>query len=69
MRGRVRAENALASWRALNAQLAKLSEREVGRLLTVERANKRRPNILKRLHQRLTRLRAARERDELKRNP
>jgi hypothetical protein len=63
------AVTALASWRALNEIIGELSETEVAQLLVVERANKRRPNVVKRLHQRLTRLRMKRERAELRRNP
>lgn len=60
---------ALRSWRALNRVLMELDEPAVERALRIERSNKRRPNIVKRLHQRLGRLRAKRERDELRRAP
>jgi hypothetical protein len=42
-----------------------MDEPEVKRLLEWEMANQRRLSIVKRLHQRFTRLRAARERAEL----
>ena len=60
---------ALRSWKALNEVLMKLDEPAVERALRIERSNKRRDNIIRRLHQRLSRLRAIRERDELRRSP
>lgn len=55
----------LRSWRKLNETLLQLTEEEVEHLLAVERANKRRSMIIKRLHQRLNKLRTNRERKEL----
>lgn len=56
----------LGSWRVLNAVLAQLNEAECLMLLEVERISSTpRINVLKRVHQRYTRLRANREFKEL----
>jgi hypothetical protein len=52
-------------WRGLAATLNTMSEDEVKRLMDDEMARQRRPSIVKRLHQRYTMLRTARERAEL----
>ena len=52
-------------WRSLASAMSPMDEQEVKRLLEWELANQRRLSIVKRLHQRFTRLRAARERAEL----
>lgn len=56
------------SWRALNDQLASLSEDEILALLNAERSADRRVSILQRLHQRYCALRDARERLEILRD-
>jgi DNA-binding transcriptional ArsR family regulator len=57
------------SWRALNAKLTKLTEKEVLTLLNEEREGEQRISTLLRLHQRYTILRATRERDEILKKP
>jgi len=57
------------SWRALNAQLTKLTEKEVLELLNKEREGEQRISTLSRLHQRYTILRATRERNEILKKP
>ncbi|WP_022681046.1 hypothetical protein [Sandarakinorhabdus limnophila] len=52
-------------WRSLAAALTSMPEDEVKRLLDVEMATRRRVGIVRRLHQRYTMLRSARERAEL----
>ena len=54
------------SWRTLTDILSTLSESDVLDLLEAERKDEKRWSIVQRLHQRYTILRAARERDELK---
>lgn len=49
---------ALRSWRSLSDRLAELSEPEVARALEIEEANGRRTQVLRRLRQRLGRLRS-----------
>ncbi len=60
---------ALKSWRSLNSVITQLTERELDRALSLERSNDRRPNVIKRLHQRLNRLRVNRELKQLLRRP
>lgn len=48
----------LGSWRQLNECLALLTEREVSTALTTEEANRRRAQVLKRLRQRLGKLKS-----------
>lgn len=55
----------LGNWRSINSVLRLLSEPEVRAMLKVELATLKRPDIVVRLHQRLTRLRAQRERARL----
>lgn len=62
-------DGALASWRSLNAVVGRMTEAELERALAAERSGRRRPSIMRRLHQRLGKVRAARERRELWRNP
>lgn len=57
---------AVSSWRELNKIAHKLNEHEAARALKLERNGKRRKSLVIRLHKRLTRLRAARERAELR---
>lgn len=52
------ATTALANWALTNAVLMKLNRRQVANLLWAELRGKRRRNIVRRLHQRLCRLRA-----------
>ena len=59
----------LVSWKKLNSKISSLTEKEIEELLQIERANKRRAMIIKRLHQRLTKLRTTREREQLRVNP
>lgn len=56
------------SWRALNDQLAALTEDQVLEMLNDERATERRVSHLQRLHQRYCALRDARERREILRD-
>jgi len=53
------------NWRDLNKKLPELSEAAVQQLLQDELVGMRRSTVVVRLHQRLTSLRATRERDEL----
>jgi hypothetical protein len=53
------------SWRALNDQIAGLSEADILKLLNEERSTDRRVSHLQRLHQRYCALRDARERLEI----
>jgi hypothetical protein len=55
----------VVNWRALSAGLMALTEPQVLDLLTAERLGARRHVILRRLHQRYSILRAAREREEI----
>lgn len=52
-------------WRSLAATLTIMTEKEVEWLLNFEMDNQRRPSIVRRLHQRFSILRSARERAEL----
>ena len=52
-------------WRSLAASLNTLSEDEIKKVLDFEMDNQRRPSIVRRLHQRFSILRSARERAEL----
>jgi hypothetical protein len=54
------------SWRSLTDILSTLDEEEVGNLLERELEGAKRWTIVQRLHQRYTILRAAREREELR---
>jgi len=54
------------SWRSLTDILSTLDEEEVGNLLEQELEGAKRWSIVQRLHQRYTILRAAREREELR---
>lgn len=56
---------ALASWHELNKQLNHLSEQELKEMLVHEAANRRRADVLTRLHQRFSTVRVKRERKEL----
>lgn len=49
--------HALRSWKTLNHVLMELTEAEVSQSLEAEEANRRRGNVLKRLRQRLAKIR------------
>lgn len=66
---RSRVADALRSWKRLNAVIMTLTEAELTQALTIERANKRRHNIMTRLNQRLFRVRANKGAASLRRNP
>lgn len=66
---KVNCDGALTSWRSLNAVVGHMTELQLEQALTAERSGRRRPSIMRRLHQRLGKVRAARERRELGRNP
>ena len=53
------------TWRWLNANAQTLTESEAQTLLADEMNGARRPDIIRRLHQRYSALRTARERDAL----
>jgi len=55
----------LATWIDLNEALTELGEDECAKLLEREKTTKRRKQILLRIHSRINKLRAARERLEL----
>jgi hypothetical protein len=55
----------LTTWLALNEALRTADERLCQRLLKVERAGRKRQQFLKRIHSRLNKVRAERERAEL----
>jgi hypothetical protein len=59
-------ETALPNWQTLNTVLGNLSRRQVAVLLAHEFIGQRRDPILKRLHQRLARLRAIDEFKEMR---
>lgn len=54
-------DEALRGWHTLNPMLPKLSRRQVARLLEAELQGSRRASIVKRLYQRLARVRANEE--------
>ena len=56
---------ALASWAKLNERIMQYGETALARLIKLERASKNRTLFLRRLHQRLTRVRAIDERRKL----
>lgn len=56
---------ALTTWVALNEMLYTADEHACYRLLELEREGKARPTFLRRIHSRLNRVRAVRERAEL----
>ena len=55
----------LRTWVALNEALRAADERQCQRLLQEERAGRKRKQFLKRIHSRLNKVRADRERQEL----
>lgn len=55
-------DQVLTSWHSLNDVISKFTESQLEQLLEVEQANKRRSNMLKRIHQRMAKLRNRRER-------
>lgn len=56
---------ALQSWLALNQELSEADENRCASLLKEERAGRKRRQFLKRIHSRLNKVRADRERVEL----
>jgi hypothetical protein len=59
--------HSLKSWKTLNDALRNCTENDAKQLLTNERIGAARPRFLIRIHSRFNKLRAAREREELKR--
>ena len=57
----------LNSWEGLNETIMKLGEPECHSLLNAERTGRRRVGFLLRIHSRINKLRADRERTELRR--
>ena len=57
----------LSSWQTLNAALRTCTEKYAGELLAAEIKGKRRANHLRRIHSRINKLRAMRERRALDR--
>lgn len=64
-----RKTRALVSWKTLNEVVMELDETELKKLLQTERANKRRSNMITRIHKRLTKLRSQRELKEMVERP
>ena len=60
-----RITTALDSWINLNEVLMTSTEEQAQQLLAAERKDRKRPAFLKRIHSRLNKLRAQREREEL----
>ena len=60
-------EEALHSWHTLNAALRGCTEAYAGKLFTAEMKGQRRPQMLRRIHARINRLRGERERSKLER--
>ena len=58
-------EKLTTTWRSLNNELSRMSEKDVLMLLNEEREGAKRVTMLQRLHQRYNTLRVARERLEL----
>jgi hypothetical protein len=56
---------ALNDWQSLNKMLSSFCEDQVAAMLEHERGDKKRKDVLKRLHQRVSKLRSAREWAEL----
>ena len=56
---------ALASWDALNAAVMQMDEKQAQALLKKELAGRKRTMFVKRIHSRINKLRADRERAEL----
>lgn len=57
---------ALVKWLGLNAELRDCTEARCEELLRLEKAGRRRRQFLLRIHSRLNKVRADRERDEIK---
>jgi hypothetical protein len=62
---RALAERIIPNWKTMIGSLPEMDERQVYKLLLWELANRRSKYMLRRLHQRWTRLRAERERVRL----
>ncbi len=59
------ADTVLKSWHTLNEFLGDLREDQIKELIYWELENKRREDVIERLHQRYSKLVASREREEL----
>ena len=59
------ADSVLKSWKTLNEFIGELREDQIKELIFWEIENKKRPDIVTRLHQRYTKLASDREREEL----
>lgn len=55
----------LASWEALNAAIMQMDESQAQELLNAELAGRKRAQFVKRIHSRINKVRADRERAEL----
>jgi hypothetical protein len=62
---KIELEKLLAGWSQLNSGLMGLSESDVVKLLALEQAGKARLRFLLRIHNRLSKLRGIRERNEI----
>lgn len=60
-----RLKKALSTWVELNAYITGVGEEVCDRLLVMEKSGKARKMFIRRIHSRLNRVRAARERREL----
>lgn len=58
-------EEALHSWHTLNSALRGCTESYAGKLFVAEMKGERRPQMLRRIHSRINRLRAERERSKI----
>lgn len=56
---------ALNSWADLNKMLGMFREDQIKEMMEIEMANRKRKDIVERLHQRYSKLRTARERKEI----
>ena len=56
----------LENWQSLNAAITKLGEKECLELIDIESSNRKRLQVLLRIHSRLNKVRAKRERQELR---
>ena len=61
-------EKVMANWNSVNAVLTDMTIEQVKELITYEKKNQNRFNILKRLHQRYATLNTKKERNELLRD-
>jgi hypothetical protein len=59
------AARCLGHWAVVSKTVGSLTEEQIHQLIKFELVNKQRPEVLKRLHQRYSTLRAKREREQL----